>query len=260
MPYLIDSHVHSDDDRLQNDHADVMRRAREAGVMAQVVPAISQRLWPRVRAVCQDHPDLYACYGLHPCFHTEHLDEHIAELAEWVGRERPVAVGECGLDYFIENADKPHQQQLFAAQLSLAREFNLPIVIHARKAVEDVINMIRANGHYEGLVHSFNGSLPQAHRLIDLGYRLSFGGAVTYSRATRLRELVASLPLDAILLETDAPDQPDAMHEGERNEPAWLLDVWTSIAELREESAEIIAERTTRNAIELFRLPVTVPA
>lgn len=251
---LIDSHVHSDDDRLGRDRAEAMLRAREAGIIAQVVPAICQRLWPRVRAVCTDYPELHACYGLHPCFCHEHQEAHIHELAEWTGREHPVAIGECGLDYFIDEADKPLQQHFFAAQLALAREFDLPIVIHARKAVEDVIAMVRTAGHYQGLVHSFNGSLQQAHRLIDLGYRLSFGGAVTYAGATRLRELVAALPLDAILLETDAPDQPDSHHAGQRNEPSWLTEVWLCVAELREESATTIAERTTKSAIELFRL------
>lgn len=258
MSRLIDSHVHSDDKRLQADRSAVIQRARDSGVVAQVVPATCQRLWPQTRQACTDYPDLHACYGLHPCFMAEHEDSHIAELAQWLGRERPVAVGECGLDYFIDDPDKPRQQELFAAQLALAREFGLPIVIHARKAVEDVITHIRSAGHYQGLVHSFNGSAEQARRLIDLGYRLSFGGAITYTRATRLRALVAELPLDAILLETDAPDQPDANHEGQRNEPAWLVDVWHTVSELREESAEAIAERTTQNAIELFRLPVAV--
>ena len=255
-PALVDSHVHTDDARLAPDRDAVLARARAANVVAQVVPAVSARLWPRVRDVCAADPALHACYGLHPCFHDEHRDEHVAELATWIGRERPVAVGECGLDYFVPGADKAHQQHLFAAQLSLAREFGLPVVIHARRAVEDVIRMVRASGHYRGVVHSFNGSEQQAHRLIDLGYRLSFGGAVTYARARRLRAMVASLPLDALLLETDAPDQPDAAHEGRRNEPAWLADVWREIASLRPESPEDVARATSANAAALFELPL----
>ena len=166
-----------------------------------------------------------------------------------------MAVGECGLDYFIAGADKAEQQRLFGAQLAIAREFDLPIVVHARRAVEDVIRMVRASGHYRGLVHSFSGSPQQARRLIDLGYRVSFGGAVTYTRARRLRELVRTLPLESILLETDAPDQVDARHEGMRNEPAWLVDVWRTVGELRDEDPETVARVTTANAIELFALP-----
>ena len=174
------------------------------------------------------------------------------------GASGPVAIGECGLDYFTAGAAKADQQRLFAAQLALAREFDLPIVVHARRAVEDVIRMVRASGHYHGLVHSFSGSLQQAQRLIDLGYRLSFGGAVTYDRARRLRALVAALPLESLLLETDAPDQSDAAHEGERNEPAWLVDVWQAVSALREEDAETVARVTTANAVELFGLPATI--
>ncbi|NND89430.1 MAG: TatD family hydrolase [Granulosicoccus sp.] len=257
---LVDSHVHTDDARLEVDRPEVLRAARAANVIAQIVPGISLRLWPRVKTLCADHPDLYPCYGLHPCYTHEHKSGHIEELALWLGREHPVAVGECGLDYQVAGADKALQQHLFSAQLSLAREFDLPIVIHARKAVEDVIRMIRSSGHYRGMVHSYNGSAQQATRLIDLGYKLSFGGAVTYDRARRLRELVAHLPLDALLLETDAPDQPDAQHVRMRNEPAFLVDVWRSVSALRKEDSATVAAATTRNAIELFHLSLaTVP-
>ena len=118
--------------------------------------------------------------------------------------------------------------------------------------------MIRASGHSKGVVHSFNGSSQQAQRLIDLGYKLSFGGAVTFNRAKRLRELFATLPLEAILLETDAPDQPDTLHNGLRNEPAYLSDVWQNLSQLRDEAPADIALATTRNAIDLFRLPINI--
>ncbi|MFT5045332.1 MAG: TatD DNase family protein [Porticoccaceae bacterium] len=255
LPALIDAHVHTDDDRLEHIIDEVLTAARTANVVAQIVPSISARLWPRVKSLCGTHDDLFACYGLHPCFQDEHTVQHLDELATWIGREKPVALGECGLDYFMDNADKPFQQQLFAAQLALAREFNLPIVIHARSAVDDVIEMIKSAGHYKGMIHSFNGSSQQATRLIDLGYKLSFGGAVTYDRATKLREMVASLPLDAIVLETDAPDQTDSTHAGQLNQPAYLSDVWKSISTLRGEDANSIAKATTNNAIELFSLP-----
>jgi len=256
FPTLIDSHVHTDDERLQPDLARVLADARTANIIAQIIPGISRKLWPRVKQLCSEHSDLYACYGLHPCFCDQHTFSDIQELSLWLGRERAVAVGECGLDYAISGADKAAQQRLFGAQLALAREFNLPVVIHARKAVEDVLRMIRASGHAKGMVHSFNGSLSQANRFIELGYKLSFGGAVTYDRANRLRKLVAQLPLDALLLETDAPDQPDAEHNKQRNEPAYLQNIWRTISELRNESAQELAAATTRNAIALFNLPI----
>jgi len=252
---LIDSHVHTDDDRLATDLPAVLTRARKAGVVAQVIPATHLKNWERIHSLCAQHKDLFPCYGLHPCFTEHHESEHLNQLALWLGRRRPVAVGECGLDYATENLNKSAQQHLFAGQLSLAREFRLPIVIHAYKAVEDVILMVRASGHYQGLVHSFSGSLQQAHRLIDLGYKLSFGGAATYPRATRLRELIARLPLDSFVLETDAPDQTSSQYKGQRNEPAYLVDVWHRISELRTESAQEIASVTTQSAINLFALP-----
>lgn len=254
LPILIDSHVHTDDARLATDHYQVIDAARQHNIAAQIVPAVAQKYWPRLKQLCDANDDLYPCYGLHPCFFADHSDEHLRELAQWLGREPTVAVGECGLDYAIAGADKAHQQHLFAAQLGLAREFNLPVVIHAVRAVEDVIRMIRASGHNRGMVHSFNGSVQQANRLIDLGYMLSFGGAVTYPRAKRLRSLVADLPLDSILLETDAPDQPSAKYQGQRNEPAYLVDIWHAISDLRDEDKETVASKTTENAKRLFAI------
>ncbi len=232
----------------------MLEDARAANIKAQIVPSISRQHWPRVKSLCEAHSDLFACYGLHPCFQQEHLSSHLDDLATWIGKERPIAIGECGLDYDINDDDRLKQQQLFAAHLAMAREFNLPIIIHARKAVEDVINMIKASGHFRGVVHSYNGSEQQAKRLLDLGYRLGFGGAVTYSRASRLRAMVQSLPLDGILLETDAPDQADAAHHGQLNQPAYLVDILQSISELRSESTTEVATQTTQNAIELFAL------
>jgi len=253
-PKLIDSHVHADDSRLSDDFPAVMARARQAGVIGQVIPAVTREHWPRIRQYVAEHKDLYACYGLHPCFMAQHHADDIQALPQWLGKERPVAVGECGLDYSIADVNKSEQQACFGAQLALAREFRLPIVVHAHRAVEDVIKMIKASGHNSGMVHSFNGSLQQAHKLIDCGFMMSFGGAVTYDRATKLREVFASLPLDSVLLETDAPDQPDAKHKGERNEPAYLQDVWKTLSELREESALTVAKKTTANAKALFKL------
>lgn len=251
-PKLIDSHVHSDDFRLRDDFPAVMARARTAGVIGQVIPAVIREHWPRIKEYVSEHKDLYACYGLHPCFMAQHQPDDIQALPLWLGKERPVAVGECGLDYSLADVNKSEQQSCFGAQLALAREFRLPVVVHAHRAVEDVICMIKASGHHRGMVHSFNGSLQQAHRLMDLGFMMSFGGAVTFKRATKLREVFAALPLDSILLETDAPDQPDAAHAKQRNEPAYLVDIWRNLSELREETATKVAKTTTANAKLLF--------
>ena len=255
LPPLIDAHVHTDDERLQNSLDEVLNSARAANVVAQIVPSISASRWPRVKSLCTEHDDLFACYGLHPCFQAAHTVQHLDELATWIGREKPIAIGECGLDYFIDEPNKPFQQQLFAAQLAMAREFNLPIVIHARSAVDDVIEMIKSSGHYRGMIHSFNGSHQQAIRLIELGYKLGFGGAISYERATKLRAMLKALPLEAILLETDAPDQPDSMHVGELNQPSYLSNVLQAVAELRDEDVITVAKATSQTAVDLFKLP-----
>ena len=150
-----------------------------------------------------------------------------------------------------------NRKDLLAAQLTLAKECDLPLVLHANKAVEDVILEIRKSGAGRGVVHSFNGSLQQAERLVGLGYKLSFGGALTYSRATRLRSLVRKLPLETLMLETDAPDQSPAKYYAERNQPAYLQEVFQTFCELRNESAKTIAKQLNQNAIDLFNLPLT---
>lgn len=254
MP-LIDSHCHLDADEFDADRARVLDRAQAAGVMAQVVPATTAAGWPKLREVCASRPGLHAAYGLHPVFLAAHRPEHLASLREWIERERPCAIGECGLDYFIDSLDRERQSFYFEAQLALAREFDLPLVVHARRSVEAVIQAIRRVGGVRGVVHSYAGSPEQARQLWDLGFLVGLGGPVTYERAHRLRRLAASMPLEFLLLETDAPDQPDAGIRGERNEPARLTAVLACIAELRDQPAAEIAAQTSRNARRLFGLP-----
>ena len=253
---LIDAHVHFDDPRLDADRAAVYARAREAGIEAMVVPAVSAASWPRLQAVATEYPGVFPAYGLHPYFLGEHRPDDLEDLRKQLQGTPAVAVGECGLDFFRDDLDTGLQQDYFRAQLDLARELDLPIIIHARRAVDAVLKQIRVSGHHLGMVHSFSGSAQQASQLIDLGYRLGFGGAITHARATRLRRLIPALPLDALLLETDAPDQPPAGHRGGRNEPAWLTGVLQAMAGIRGIPVETIAAATSANAIALFDLPL----
>jgi TatD DNase family protein len=186
---------------------------------------------------------------------ARHRPEHLGELREWLARERPAAVGECGLDYFVEGLDRDAQSACFEGQLRLAREFDLPVVVHARRAVDAVIAALRRIGGLRGVVHSFSGSEEQATQLWKLGFLLGLGGPVTYERARRLRRLAATMPIEHLLLETDAPDQPDAAIRGQRNEPARVAVVLDCIAALRDESPDAIAAATTANAARLFRFP-----
>lgn len=254
---LVDSHSHFDAAEFDGDRRAAHARAVAAGVASQVVPAVEAAGWPKLGQVCADLPGLYPAYGLHPMYLDAHRPEHLAELRDWIERERPVAVGECGLDFFVEGLDADAQALYFDGQLQLAREFDLPLIVHARRAVDAVIAAIRRIGGLRGVVHSFSGSAEQAAQLHRLGFMLGIGGTVTYERANRLRQTVATMPLEQLLLETDAPDQPGALHRGERNEPAYLPEVLDVIAGLRGMEPEDLAAATTANAERLFKLPAS---
>lgn len=251
---LIDSHCHFDDRRFDQDRPDAWQRAQNAGVSTQIIPAVTAADWPRVKETCANFTGLYPAYGLHPMFCHEHKDADLQSLEQWIEREQPVAIGECGLDFYIENPNRERQLEIFEAQLDIASKYTLPVIIHARKAVEDVINSLHKYPGLRGVLHSYSGSLQQANRLIDTGFLVSFGGPITYPKANRLRQLVAELPLDCIMLESDAPDQPDIEHYRQRNEPSYLPLILQQMSTIREESAEIIAAQTTANAQQLFGL------
>lgn len=256
---LVDTHAHIDVDAFEADRTEVIARAREAGVRRQVVPAVDAASWEGLRMTCARHAGLHPAYGLHPLYLTGHDGSHLAALRELIERERPVAVGECGLDFFVDGLDRVQQQVFFDAQLRIARDVDLPVIVHARRAVDAVIAAIRRIGGLRGVVHSFSGSRQQAETLWSLGFFIGLGGPVTYPRANRLRTLVTGMPVEFLLLETDSPDQPDSLHRGMRNEPARLVHVLDSIAELRSQSREFIANATTCNAERLFALTAPQP-
>ena len=251
---LIDSHSHFDVDEFDGDRADALTRARAAGVSRQILPAIALAGFAKLRDVCAQEHGLYPAYGLHPLFLDRHAPEHLDELEQWIDRERPVAVGECGLDFYVADLDEKRQRDYLDRQLKLARDRDLPVILHARRAFDDVTAAVRRIGNLRGVVHSFSGSLQQAQQLWQLGFYLGIGGPVTYERAHRLRGIVAAMPLEFLLLETDSPDQPLCGQQGHRNEPARLVDVCKAIADLRGVDAETIARATTRNCETLFRL------
>lgn len=251
---LVDSHCHLDAAEFDSDREAVIHRAGAAGVGVQIVPAVTAASWPKLREVCMVQPGLHPAYGLHPMFLPEHRPEHLQHLRDWVQREAPCAIGECGLDFFVDNLDPAEQRLYFQAQLELARDMQLPLIVHARRALDEVIQRIRRVGKLSGVVHSFSGSPEQARQLWDLGFMIGLGGPITYPRANRLRGLVSKMPLEFLLLETDAPDQPDAGIRGQRNEPARLRQILETVAELRQQAAADIAAQTTANAKQLFKL------
>lgn len=252
-PRLFDSHVHLDAAEFDADRARVVRAAQAAGVAEMLLPATHAASWPQLHELTTGHAGLYPAYGLHPGYLDRHVDSDLARLADWLRRHPAVAVGECGLDLFAGHAPLEHQLHYFHGQLEIAHQFKLPLVLHARRAFEQVILELRRFGKpLRGVVHSFSGSSEQAHALAQLGFLVGIGGPVTHARARRLRRVVAELPLEWLLLETDAPDQADASHRGQRNEPAYLLEVLHSVAALCGDSIETIAAATTHNARMLF--------
>jgi len=252
MLTLADSHVHLDDVAFDNDRQAVVERARAAGVTLQVIPGVDAASWPRIQALCTPGSGLYPAYGMHPMFLDQHRPEHLAELSQWLKTHRPVAVGEIGLDFHVDGLDAEDQRDYFRQQLALAREFDLPVIVHARAALDEVTASLRRIGNLRGVVHSFAGSQQQAEQLWKLGFHLGIGGPVTYERAQRLRRIVANMPIEYLLLESDAPDQPLSTHRGERNEPAYVAEVLQHVAALRGETLEAVAAATIANVRNLF--------
>ncbi|WP_267224166.1 TatD family hydrolase [Dyella silvae] len=255
MLELTDSHAHIDDASFESDQEAMFERAREAGIRHIVVPAIDRASWARIASLCASHAQAHPAYGLHPMYLDQHQPAHLDELVTQLQTHRAIAVGEIGLDFFLPELDPQRQRDYFHRQLRIARDFDLPVIVHARRAVDEVTSTLKRIGGLRGVVHSFSGSLQQAQRLWDIGFHLGIGGPVTYDRAQRLRSIVASMPIEWLLLETDAPDQPGACHRGQRNEPAHLMEVLSVIAQLRHESETSVAAATTQNAMRLFQFP-----
>jgi len=244
---LIDSHIHLDFPAFEPDRDTLIENARSEGITEFVVPATGRKSWRSIYDLSQSYPNIYPAYGIHPYFVADHDLGDCVALDQWLQANSCVAVGEIGLDYYLQDLDRDHQLQLFEAQLKLAVKHRLPVILHARKAIDAVTQQLKIAGVSGGIVHSFNGSYVQAMRLIEMGFKLGFGGALTYPRATRLRALVKQLPLDSLCLETDAPDQAVYSLQGQRNLPVSLLEVLMTIAEIRRKVPEIIAKHALHN-------------
>ncbi|HMW77169.1 MAG TPA: TatD family hydrolase, partial [Rhodocyclaceae bacterium] len=207
---LIDTHCHLDAREFDKDRSDLVAAANRAGVAEIVVPGVSAADFARLRDCCRAYAGCHPAYGLHPLYVREAAPEDLDVLRDWLVSEHPVAVGEIGLDCYLPDLDLPRQEFFFVQQLKLAREFSLPVILHVRRAVDHVLKHLRRIEVPGGIAHAFNGSRQQAETFLALGFKLGFGGSMTYAGSTRIRTLAATLPLDAIVLETDAPDIPPA--------------------------------------------------
>ncbi len=257
---LVDTHCHLDFDVFDEDRNEIIQQALAAGIAHIVIPGVMRNGWHNITALCDQHHGLSACYGLHPYFVGQHAEAHLDTLHAYASRHACVAIGECGLDFRQGQAPREHQLFYFEAQLDIAQRLGKPVVIHAVKATQQVIQSLQDFPGLRGMIHSYSGSYEQALQLIDAGFVLGFGGAVTHPRARRLHDLIRRLPLTSMLLETDAPDQAPSTHHGQRNQPAWLRDILDTIAVLRMQDKTEIAHCTTANADELFGLNLTASA
>ncbi|MBK7814553.1 MAG: TatD family hydrolase [Rhodocyclaceae bacterium] len=249
---MIDTHCHLDAVEFDADRPLVAARAGAAGVTALVVPAVERANFGAVASVCREFPSCRPAFGIHPMYVDRAREEDIEALRDILRREPAVAIGEIGLDGFVEPRDEKSQAWWYAEQLKIARDFDLPVLLHVRRAVDAILKGlrdIRVPGAMGGIAHAFNGSRQQADEFIRLGFKLGFGGAMTHPRATKLRELAATLPLDSIVLETDAPDIPPEWLGGKRNEPAELPRIAAVLAELRHMRVEDLVAATTANAL-----------
>ncbi len=246
---FIDTHCHLDAAEFGGTQDALVREALTAGVGRIVIPSVACANFSVVKTLCERHSACAPAFGIHPMFVDQAQPHDLDVLREYLQQQHPVAVGEIGLDFFVPNFDKEKQEFYFSAQLKLAQEFNLPVLLHVRKAQDTILKHLRRTPVRGGIAHAFNGSPQQAAEFIKLGFKLGFGGAMTYPRATRIRDLAATLPLESIVLETDAPDIPPGfLARGEPNRPAYLPRIAETLASLRNLSMEEVARITTLNA------------
>lgn len=254
-PTFIDTHCHFDFDVFQDDFERQLLLATQAGVEKIVLPAIGENNWERVEVLSSLYPELYYALGLHPYFLEQHSDNALYRLEQRLTARtsRCVAVGECGLDLMIEPQNFAQQEALFSGQCDLAIQFQLPLILHSRKSHDQVLKTLRQKKPLPGgVIHGFSGSLQQAESFIKLGFYIGVGGTISYERANKTRNVIASLPLEFLVLETDAPDMPLSGYQGKPNHPYHVRNIFKSLCLLRSESPQTVADQLKANSNRLF--------
>lgn len=267
---LTDTHCHLDDEKFDSDRADVIRRATEAGLIRMLVPGLEYRSSKEAVALAEVHPNIYAAVGFHPTGLDQFSEAAFQTVKELALKEKVAAIGEIGLDYYWvrENKQRAAQREAIQQQLQFAKDINKPVIIHMREeadawqgaASQDLLAILEAwhktlNGRLArkpGVLHSFNGNLETAQKALALNFYLGITGPVTYKNADEKREIVGQIPLDKILIETDAPFLSPVPFRGKRNEPAFIHHITDKIAEIHSKSPAEIAAITTSNAAALF--------
>lgn len=253
----IDTHTHLDFPEFADDREAVLAHCRAIGVERMVVLGVSRENWQRVWSLTRTQPSIHAAFGMHPVFLEQHREQHLEELHDWLirltGHPQCCAVGEIGLDFLVPGLDRERQRQLFEAQLALAAEFDLPALLHVRRAHAPAIALLKqVKLARAGIVHAFSGSLEEAREYIRLGFKLGLGGAGTWPQAKRMHRVIAQLPIDSLVLETDSPDMAPAFQPHVRNTPANLPQICEILADLRGETPQALASACRHNSCELF--------
>jgi TatD DNase family protein len=253
---LIDTHAHLDHERFKDDVDQVIERAKLAQVQSIITVGADLASSRQAVEFARRYPDVIATVGVHPHDADSVSDSVLNEIAILAQDEGVVAIGEIGLDYHYDFSPRDVQRRVFAIQISLARELELPIVVHVREAYQDVMSILKSE-HAEdvgGIVHCFSGDREAAKDCLDMGFYISVGGILTFANSQELREIIRGLPMDRILLETDAPYLTPVPYRGKRNEPAYLVHVAEALANLKGITFDEVAETTTLNACKLFGL------
>ncbi len=252
---LADSHCHLNYQGLAERQDAVLASARASGVTAMLNIATRESEWGDVLGVAEREADVWATVGIHPHEAAKHPDIDTAKLVEHAGHPRVVGIGETGLDYYYDHSDRDRQRTSFRSHIAASRDTGLPIIVHTREAEEDTAEILRgemANGRYPGVIHCFTASEGFARKALDLGFYISISGIVTFKNARDLQETAKWLPIDRLLIETDAPFLAPVPHRGKPGEPAFVADTCRFLAELRGDDAEVLAERTRVNFHTLF--------
>ena len=252
---LADSHCHLNYEGMFEEQSAVLTRARASGVSAMLNISTREREWDAVIATAEREADVWATIGIHPHEADQHPDIGTARLIEAAAHPKVVGLGESGLDYHYDHSDRANQQASFRAHIAAARETGLPIVVHTRDAEDDTAAIMtdeRGKGAYPGVIHCFTASAAFADKALGLGLYISISGIVTFKNATDLQAIAARLPIDRLLVETDAPFLAPVPHRGKRGEPAFVADTVRFLAALRGEDPAMLAERTAANFHTLF--------
>lgn len=254
----IDTHCHLDEDAFSQDCAETVQRAVDSGVVAMVAIGITLESCRRVIELTQRFPQVYAAVGLHPNYVSAAAPGDWEQIVELVKSPKVVALGETGLDKYWDHSPLDLQADYFDRHLALSRETGLPFIVHCREAEAEVVAQLSRqpqNKPLSGVIHAFCGSAEMAKTCLDLGLYLGFGGMVTFKKNEAQRQVAASVPLDRILIETDAPYLAPTPFRGKRNEPAHVRLTAACLAEIHQTGKEEIAAATTANARRLFRIP-----